>query len=68
MIHAMGPRPPIDVQIAEKVSAAEIKFQYAITRDWIEAYRIGWGVLDQTLDMLGQPDRPAVWPRGSEPR
>lgn len=55
-------------KIAGRCSLQELANARALGFDGVDAYVRSWRVLDEVYAAAFQPDRPAVWPRGSEPR
>lgn len=55
-------------RIAGKASLKELTAARALGFDGVDAYIRAWRVLDEVYGLCRAPDRPAVWPRGSEPR
>lgn len=54
--------------VAAKASFKELAAARALGYDAIGAYIRCWRVLDETYALAHAPDKPATWPRGSEPR
>lgn len=55
-------------RVAGKCSLKELAAARALGYDGIDAYIRCWRVLDEVYALARAPDRPAIWPRGSEPR
>ncbi len=58
----------IDIRIASMTSTDELLNARAVGEDWRSATLLSYRALDEVLDLASAPYRPAVWPRGSEPR
>lgn len=55
-------------RIAEAVCKAERESSRALGCDVIDAMLSSWRAFDETFSRAYEPAKPAVWPKGSEPR
>lgn len=56
----MNSKGAIIWRIADATGAMERQFQRAVGAWDIDAYVADWNIVDQTVDMLRAPDKPAV--------
>lgn len=59
---------PVDIRIAAAVYLDEMRAARQLGASHFDSSVSGLEALDGVLSISAAPDKPAVWPRGSEPR
>jgi hypothetical protein len=57
-----------DVAMAHRIADREKAAARALGHDILDEVLLCWRAFDDVLNIAGAPDKPAVWPRGGEPR